>query len=68
MKNLKTFEGFQSVKKDGKTTKEEFNKMSLSDKRKVLVNEFGVDKKEASEICVKDTKVKDLPKEIKDNF
>lgn len=46
-----------------------FNKLSHKDKIKYLVDNFGMDKVEALEICPDSkTKASDLPKEIKDNF
>ena len=45
-----------------------FNNLSYRDKIKYLVNEFGMDKIEAMEICDNNTTVDDLPDEIKDYF
>lgn len=52
---------------DSEITK--FNKLSHDDKIKYLVDNFGMEKVEALEICPDGkTKVSDLPKEIKSYF
>lgn len=47
---------------------EDFNNLSYEDKIKFLEDKFAVSKREAYEICDKDTKVCDLPDEIKYEF
>ena len=52
---------------DSEITK--FNKLSHKDKIKYLVDNFGMEKVEALEICPDSkTKVSDLPKEIRGHF
>jgi hypothetical protein len=46
-----------------------FNKLSHKNKINYLVDNFGMERVEANEICPdEDTKVKDLPKEIREYF
>ena len=47
---------------------EPFDDMTQDNKIKYLVKNFGMSKKEATEICPEGTKVKDLPSEIKSYF
>lgn len=52
---------------DNESTK--FNKLTQKEKIKYLVDNFGMEKVEAEEICPNvNTKVSDLPKEIKSYF
>jgi hypothetical protein len=75
MRNIKTYEGFnKSVEKmnisDISSSEiDKFNKLSHEDKIKYLVDNFGMEKVEALQICPDSkTKVSGLPKEIREYF
>ena len=69
-RHIKSFNEHQenlNISDDSEITK--FNKLSHKDKVKYLVDNFGIEKVEALEICPDSkTKVSDLPKEIRGYF